>query len=144
MCDYLSGSSPRVWGVPYCEFMLSAHHRVIPTCVGSTITNFVIIFLEAGHPHVCGEYVINPESNLFNCGSSPRVWGVLCGDTPLLTSSRVIPTCVGSTEKWCVCTDTHAGHPHVCGEYIKSPIMKYFIDGSSPRVWGVHLVILNI
>ena len=33
------------------------------------------IDIETAHPHVCGEHRPNIAIMLFDCGSSPRVWG---------------------------------------------------------------------
>ena len=134
------GSSPRVWGIPLIEQIFRACHRFIPTCVGNTWTNWTFWQFTAVHPHVCGEYVsagILKARAIF--GSSPRVWGIPWASYP----------CV-----WAVPV-----HPHVCGEYycfvaLDSPFVRFIptcvgntsittiiqapVDGSSPRVWGIH------
>src|SRR5271157_905488 len=55
------------------------------------------------------------------CGSSPRVWGIL---------SAVNLSHLGFLV-----------HPHVCGEYAKQAALDTADTGSSPRVWGIRLIL---
>ena len=52
-----NGSSPRVWGTrPHVATGVSVI-RFIPTCVGNTFCCLVKSFINAVHPHVCGEHL---------------------------------------------------------------------------------------
>ena len=94
-----SGSSPRVWGAPDNNSVPIFTVRLIPTCVGSTWLAGEEWVLEAAHPHVCGEHLKEHGPGFVQFGSSPRVWGALCG-TPITNNlNRLSPTCVGSTQR---------------------------------------------
>ena len=69
------GSSPRVWGAHGVRPHGASHHRLIPTCVGSTIGSTSLRTLPQAHPHVCGEHIEKMSRGWYNSGSSPRVWG---------------------------------------------------------------------
>ena len=77
-------------------------------------------------------------------GSSPRLWGTLgrgFSAPPLL---RFIPTLVGNT----ILTHNYETpcpvHPHACGEHTGSRLYCYGVNGSSPRLWGTHLLAAEI
>ena len=57
----VSGSPPRVWGIPT---------ERSATMNASTV-----------HPHACGEYFILGKVLKIEIGSPPRVWGILFGYT---------------------------------------------------------------
>ena len=92
------------------------------------------------HPHVCGEHEESENIIREGIGSSPRVWGAHPQFLWGFSFERLIPTCVGSTviqNTFGVCPQAH---PHVCGEHY--PGFSHFHKGvgSSPRVWGAHLL----
>ena len=113
------GSSPRMWGLRLSEFRRHKHWPVHPHVCGVYARLFLnSSVLPTVHPHVCGVYCGNrslfPGERRFiptyvgstpaaratsgrNCGSSPRMWGLLfpcCKKNPGITV-----------------------HPHVCGVY---------------------------
>ena len=94
--------------------------------------------MNSAHPHVCGEHgsgrLFIPTLN----GSSPRVWGALRIARIRSISSRLIPTCVGSTRMCGLGFTAWPAHPHVCGEHISRTSSDFCTIGSSPRVWGAH------
>ena len=51
-----SGSSPRVWGIPFARATAGIGHRFIPTRVGNTHLVAPGKDLRPVHPHACGEY----------------------------------------------------------------------------------------
>ena len=53
---------------------------------------------------------------------------------------RLIPTCVGSTPYTGACAAISPAHPHVCGEHTLRLSVGRMGLGSSPRVWGAHLI----
>ncbi len=116
--------------------------RFIPTCVGNTPWHHTHIRKSPVHPHVCGEYVLRIFHDL--------------------KAGRFIPTCVGNTSCRRFGLVGSAVHPHVCGEYYASrcntlrqarfiptcvgntdmpPIYQKIFIGSSPRVWGILLIL---
>ena len=50
------GSSPRVWGARRAPYFPQPPFRLIPTCVGSTLSNASKVCAVQAHPHVCGEH----------------------------------------------------------------------------------------
>ena len=136
-----SGSSPRVWGARLLCRAVSRCGRLIPTCVGSTSFASRRAAMNSAHPHVCGEHgsgrLFIPTLN----GSSPRVWGALRIARIRSISSRLIPTCVGSTRMCGLGFTAWPAHPHVCGEHISRTSSDFCTIGSSPRVWGAPVVL---
>ena len=114
-----SGSSPRVWGAPTTRRPGRNHPRLIPTCVGSTRCEIRGGLGSAAHPHVCGEHAVRRTFLSRHFGSSPRVWGARCLMRRRSAPSRLIPTCVGSTDR--------------------GLLFEAATQGSSPRVWGARL-----
>ena len=135
-----AGSSPRVWGAPTRLHPRRRRTRLIPTCVGSTVEGFRRHFPVAAHPHVCGEHLRWWSMTCTPFGSSPRVWGARYLSPPEPLKVRLIPTCVGSTHPSCRRLNPKAAHPHVCGEHVVAFLRPVDSDGSSPRVWGAHLL----
>ena len=116
----LRGSSPRVWGTHFSIFNPLYARRFIPTCVGNSDATKNHVFVISVHPHVCGELQCPRKISTF--------------------TRRFIPTCVGNS-LYCLCPQfTFSVHPHVCGELISCRLMPASVYGSSPRVWGTHLL----
>jgi len=158
------GSSPRVWGIPGPSCYWSIPSRFIPTCVGNTDEILKALLKVTVHPHVCGEYLGTMNANGRARGSSPRVWGIRCSSCCSSWSLRFIPTCVGNTSSshdasarirfipTCVGNTNQrrtfpclpSVHPHVCGEYVSSPTDHRIQPGSSPRVWGIRALQIEI
>ena len=113
--------------------------RLIPTCVGSTDTQVTDKFSAPAHPHVCGEHQWRAVCEDCLSGSSPRVWGAPNPRRRRRHTSRLIPTCVGSTLFTVFIHLPLSAHPHVCGEH--RPLLRRWrvFCGSSPRVWGARL-----
>ena len=134
------GSSPRVWGARVVMRLELSALRLIPTCVGSTAFGLFPGVVGAAHPHVCGEHNSFTILPFKIFGSSPRVWGALNNPLDIIPDGRLIPTCVGSTPTRREPENPRTAHPHVCGEHEEHQIMKSLYHGSSPRVWGAHLL----
>ena len=133
-----SGSSPRVWGKLEVTGGTWWVMRVIPTCVGKALVGVGGGWINAGHPHVCGESPTLRVDFNFTVGSSPRVWGKLDPTLDAIDRARVIPTCVGKAICLASYADLMPGHPHVCGESTTARRWDPHTYGSSPRVWGKH------
>ena len=134
----LTGSSPRVWGIPLYSRFHVLFLRFIPTCVGNTRRKSEERPNHQVHPHVCGEYPRHSHDPSRLTGSSPRVWGIQHLVISPDPSSRFIPTCVGNTKMEIKPNHQNRVHPHVCGEYAMSEVKEQPILGSSPRVWGIR------
>ena len=114
--------------------------RLIPTCVGSTKSWIVTADEGQAHPHVCGEHAVADTESNRGPGSSPRVWGAPRASSTVQVSARLIPTCVGSTRRVAGRPSREPAHPHVCGEHGREGGRAVECCGSSPRVWGAHLL----
>ena len=139
----ISGSSPRVWGTVQVAALPQAVVRFIPTCVGNGSSCSLSYLLFTVHPHVCGERALLTWGRRRKSGSSPRVWGTVHNLLSKITRCRFIPTCVGNGRRSVSVSVNFPVHPHVCGERV---ILWYDVcdfHGSSPRVWGTELSIVQ-
>ena len=111
---------PHVRGV-YADDRTLLHNwiRFIPTCVGYTDLGYL-------------------ETNGAT-GSSPRAWGIPAGGLPPFRRHRFIPTCVGYTRHPAEYHRRPAVHPHVRGVYCQAARDTGYMNGSSPRAWGIRL-----
>ena len=95
---FVSGSSPRAWGIPSLLYGAACPDRFIPTCVGNTVHSCLICLMNSVHPHVRGEYGRGACRCFGGRGSSPRAWGIRRACWRARDSRRFIPTCVGNTK----------------------------------------------
>ena len=64
--NILTGSSPRLWGIPLFSDYIQLRIRFIPTPVGHTFGFIFVNALKAVHPHACGAYTRkNPHITAF-------------------------------------------------------------------------------
>ena len=75
-------------------------------------------------------------------GSSPRVWGIGTSLRAFLCCLRFIPTRVGNCCWAAAKMNEWTVHPHACGELYGRPGESDPDDGSSPRVWGIDVVVI--
>ncbi len=130
------GSSPRAWGNPGVLRAEQPRDRIIPTCVGKTISKERNPGTRTDHPHVRGENnIVNRWLTQF-IGSSPRAWGKLDRMLKLMGEDRIIPTCVGKTSRGRAAPRRRPDHPHVRGENSAEAARAISQHGSSPRAWG--------
>ncbi len=134
------GPSPRAWGLLGLPNGLLAGPRAIPTCVGTTPTGRPERGTTSGHPHVCGDYGMDPEEINFESGPSPRAWGLQGAGVAAYRLPRAIPTCVGTTSPGQGWGRGPTGHPHVRGDYNDPNTPLDIATGPSPRAWGLLLL----
>ena len=139
--SFLCGTSPRVWGKLNVASWDSKETRNIPTCVGKTFSDQAGQSCISEHPHVCGENHLQTKFLLFLQGTSPRVWGKLRDRFNWLGVLRNIPTCVGKTSRRTFSLTVLPEHPHVCGENQRQSSRCLPFPGTSPRVWGKHIIL---
>ncbi len=132
------GSSPRVWGTRACGQENSLSRRFIPTGVGNTQGWPALKPRPPVHPHGCGEHDYYFRLRSQFGGSSPRVWGTQRPNGRPYRMRRFIPTGVGNTVRFGGWRGVKTVHPHGCGEHSAKKDLKFFISGSSPRVWGTQ------
>ena len=97
-------------------------------------------FLSVVHPHACGELVVERDLIESLTGSSPRMWGTRHRRSQHSPRRWFIPTHVGNSSAPSPLKNRIKVHPHACGEL---PIMNELslpTTGSSPRMWGTHLL----
>ena len=90
--------------------------RFIPTGVGNAIKEYKKDFINAVHPHGCGERVGVVFFIQQFYGSSPRVWGTLSLVAFDSRDLRFIPTGVGNAVYNLNLPNNRTVHPHGCGE----------------------------
>ena len=130
------GSSPRLWGTDGGGCRSDGHRRFIPTSVGNGYYDFQLSYVDAVHPHVCGERLaLIPAAHSF-CGSSPRLWGTVGAGLDGFEFARFIPTSVGNGAPHRNRRAADSVHPHVCGERQFRDVYAPYVTGSSPRLWG--------
>jgi len=92
------------------------------------------------HPHACGELLLTGSHKKKEDGSSPRMWGTLFFYRCRIAVDWFIPTHVGnSPSSWFFFTSLLV-HPHACGELLVLDFLRRFSVGSSPRMWGTHVL----
>ena len=74
MFQYI-GSSPRLWGTVYPFRSGLPFYRFIPTLVGNSFYQPLLLLGFAVHPHACGEQYLGRKDVDISGGSSPRLWG---------------------------------------------------------------------
>ena len=110
------GSSPRAWGKAAKKHEPSFYWRIIPTCVGKSISSHDHRTRKPDHPHVRGEKIDSATGKKTLTGSSPRAWGKAAQDKGQSRRLRIIPTCVGKRPSDPASTRLSSDHPHVRGE----------------------------
>ena len=116
--------------------------RSIPTHVGFTPTPHALLTKTAVHPHACGVYFLDRDKSSMSDGPSPRMWGLPMGYHKLITYIRSIPTHVGFTPIGNILVAPVSVHPHACGVYSGSGCCCCQFIGPSPRMWGLHPLLL--
>ncbi len=138
-----AGSSPRMWGTLHGQIELGFCRRFIPTHVGNTPKAFAPCECQTVHPHACGEHKIIFRVVYDIDGSSPRMWGTHPVSLFFSFPRRFIPTHVGNTINQYLGLVVCTVHPHACGEHIYYRYILSNIFGSSPRMWGTQLQMVN-
>ena len=89
------GTSPRLWGDCLRADPKWFGQRYIPTSVGRLPTGRATPYVNAVHPHVCGEILDLIHGDDVVGGTSPRLWGDWRMPERLGHHRRYIPTSVG-------------------------------------------------
>ena len=137
------GSSPRMWGTRNTLFPNITILRFIPTHVGNSARSGARICRTPVHPHACGELTLSHGRQRPLIGSSPRMWGTPCSNCHGAGCARFIPTHVGNSIRIVRHVRILTVHPHACGELPLIRRLFSLADGSSPRMWGTHLLFLS-
>ena len=110
-------------------------YRIIPTYVGSTLSERTSLVSQSNHSHVCG---INLRTNFLESEkreSFPRMWDQQEKVFQWKQLQRIIPTYVGSTPSRCNVGGTFTNHSHVCGINVRTLYCSIEYSESFPRMW---------
>ncbi len=128
-----------MWGQVAIYISNNRCFGIIPTRVGTRISNNRVTSFLQDHPHACGDKDGGTAQGKRKVGSSPRVWG----QVPLLewkyNLKRIIPTRVGTSCPIISFSTVPKDHPHACGDKSLSAEINRSARGSSPRVWGQEI-----
>ena len=102
-----------------------------------------MVCLDKDHPHACGDKRNSLLRHRSNPGSSPRVWGQVFLQLPMILKPHIIPTRVGTSHRCRGRQCRTQDHPHACGDKLTQYLAVSQIAGSSPRVWGQVAQVLN-
>ena len=140
----ISGSSPRVRGAVLAGQQTWYGTGIIPACAGSSPGHHGALGRGQDHPRVCGEQLFAPHDTVMPPGSSPRVRGAVHGRAHHRRLLGIIPACAGSRLHRLHRTLPFRDHPRVCGEQATlRPVAGDFM-GSSPRVRGAALAVVDL
>ena len=152
-----AGSSPRVRGTELGGLLEVGRVRFIPACAGNRLRIGCGRVPESGssprvrgtgcerascppcstvHPRVCGEQPARSGELSHGSGSSPRVRGTAVPLPYRLDPVRFIPACAGNRPCAPGAWPTMPVHPRVCGEQQSTTLLGWLSGGSSPRVRG--------
>ena len=91
------------------------------------------------HPHIHGEYLIQPFTPATKLGSPPHTWGIPTGRFKAITPPRITPTYMGNTLTTLIWKATCGDHPHIHGEYYPIYVIMTGLPGSPPHTWGIRM-----
>jgi len=131
-----AGPSPRTWGERQVQRRDVGGPRTIPTHVGRTKKEGILLRPQSDHPHARGENAVLHEHIHLAVGPSPRTWGELAARVLLAMEVRTIPTHVGRTVGCTWRGRRTPDHPHARGENENRQPTTTSVSGPSPRTWG--------
>ena len=67
-----------MWGQEYDIIVITIAVRIIPTRVGTSVSDDMTFLKKEDHPHACGDKFHDALFSNSDEGSSPRVWGQVC------------------------------------------------------------------
>ena len=104
-----------MWGQEYDIIVITIAVRIIPTRVGTSVSDDMTFLKKEDHPHACGDKF---HDALFSNseGSSPRVWGQAEKMNLKNLQKRIIPTRVGTSDMGVISCRPSRDHPHACGD----------------------------
>ena len=95
------------------------------------------------HPRVCGEHPKREFMTRLLTGSSPRMRGTRSVGRTVCLGLGIIPAYAGNTSRRPVLTISSRDHPRVCGEHYGRNHWHHRREGSSPRMRGTPLALLE-
>ena len=135
----VTGSPPRVRGLPARSVISSPDWGITPACAGTTKKVKFVRYMDKDHPRVCGDYYRYAQVRNPRFGSPPRVRGLLRGQLIPLGLVGITPACAGTTSTGIYPRRRSWDHPRVCGDYRNLGSKLGGLTGSPPRVRGLHV-----
>ena len=111
--------------------------------MGTSFFHFVCSSCVEDHPHACGDKYYPSLNYSILQGSSPRVWGQDLSSKANYRISGIIPTRVGTSVFFTFLSVRRQDHPHACGDKLYQVGCFNRGRGSSPRVWGQVVILLQ-
>ena len=105
--------------------------------------SFTMALVFRDHPRVCGEQLQFELNTAAKAGSSPRVRGAGDSVVEARQPAGIIPACAGSRVPPMTLKGSARDHPRVCGEQASQYVDIQSGLGSSPRVRGADLRVLQ-
>mgnify|MGYP001107308590 CR=1 FL=1 len=133
-----------MWGQACVGYRYKITGRIIPTRVGTRVSDDMTFLKKEDHPHACGDKKNLVISARILGGSSPRVWGQGPSVFSIARISGIIPTRVGTRHPIGYLRTAEKDHPHACGDKDILKILISITEGSSPRVWGQDIAYLRL
>ena len=96
------------------------------------------------HPRVCGELGVAAADAPRALGSSPRLRGTRSGLRAPLSPERFIPASAGNSRTPRRRSAGSPVHPRVCGELDSGVLGVARRNGSSPRLRGTHVLVVEL
>ena len=128
-------SFPRMWDQLARNSAIKISDRIIPTHVGSTVSNPFLNFSKTNHSHACGINTnCKSKTDIVN-ESFPRMWDQQADIYLLFIYVRIIPTHVGSTTDAFCKLLTITNHSHACGINPLQRASAEHVSESFPRMW---------
>ena len=140
---FLGGSSPRMRGTHVSPFREFAFRGIIPAYAGNTPVPCFVDLRFRDHPRVCGEHAVHVPKTVFRLGSSPRMRGTLNMLCELWRDGGIIPAYAGNTPWKRPPHRFERDHPRVCGEHSFLTKSDLVPSGSSPRMRGTLLAVVE-
>ena len=136
LTNYVTGSSPRVWGQAFTQIAGKEVCGIIPTRMGTRVATMILKECLLDHPHAYGDKTLILVVTIKVLGSSPRVWGQATKSALLAKGDRIIPTRMGTSVIIDRSCSYDEDHPHAYGDKFLQTFYFSMKQGSSPRVWG--------
>ena len=136
---HITGSSPRVRGLPKPLFGPAEIVRIIPARAGFTPDPQAQALTPRDHPRACGVYARVHPQIFRRLGSSPRVRGLPRRSAMIPFWGGIIPARAGFTPGPFASGSPGSDHPRACGVYSLRVLGAPWrgMLGSSPRVRGL-------
>ena len=119
------------------------HDRIISARAGQTAQAPSPRPPPPDHPRACGANVDSRNGVLIVAGSSPRVRGKPCGAASVTPRVRIIPARAGQTPCRARVVRQWTDHSRACGANVPPSTVATPASGSSPRVRGKLLSVLE-